>query len=78
MYLHRNSGGSGLKSLLIILLAVTLGWTVYRLGDIERQRYALLIGMCTAENQIRIDTDCLERAEPRTSRAWNIFYGLLP
>ena len=67
-----------MKSLLIVLLAVTFGWALYRLGDVEREHYAMLTGMCGQDAISIYDFECLETAEPRTSRLWDIAYGLMP
>jgi hypothetical protein len=67
-----------MKSLLIVLLAAALGWSLYRLGEVEREHYAMLTGMCSQDPIGIYDFGCLETAEPRTSRLWDIAYGLMP
>ena len=67
-----------MKSFLIVLLAVALGWTLYRLGDLERQNYAMVVGLCKQDAIGILDFKCLDTAEPRSSRVWDIFYGLQP
>ncbi|PZU88322.1 MAG: hypothetical protein DI528_05530 [Shinella sp.] len=67
-----------MKSLLIIVLAVGLGWSLYRLGDVEREHYAMLTGMCKQDSFGIYDFECLDTAEPRTSWLWDIVYGLFP
>lgn len=66
-----------MKDILVVALALLLAFTLWRLGDVERQRYALLVGMCPSEiapaNPI-----CLKDVQVRTSPLWNIYYGLLP
>ena len=67
-----------MKSLLIVLLAVALGWSLFRLGDVEREHYAMLTGMCKQDAVGIYDFGCLETVEPRTNRLWDIAYGLMP
>ncbi|SOC38942.1 hypothetical protein SAMN05892877_105340 [Rhizobium subbaraonis] len=67
-----------MRWLLIVSLAVALAWTIYRLSEVERERYALLTGMCRDASTVGIDADCLGSAQPCTSRAWNIYYGFAP
>lgn len=67
-----------MKSVLILVLAITLGWTLWRLGDVERQRYVMLVGTCERDAVGLWDFQCLETSEPRTSRLWDIAYGLMP
>jgi hypothetical protein len=67
-----------MKTLLIVLLAAGLGWSLYRLGDVERQRYAMLTGLCDQDEIGMFDFKCLDSVEPRTSRLWDVAYGLMP
>jgi hypothetical protein len=67
-----------MKTLLIVLLAAGLGWSVFRLGEVERERYVMLVGLCEQDDIGIWDFECLETAEPRTSRLWDIAYGLMP
>lgn len=61
-----------------ILLTAALSWTLLRLGDVERERYAMFVGLCQQSFIGVWDTRCLETVEPRTSRIWDIWYGALP
>ncbi|QCO54841.1 hypothetical protein EOK75_02980 [Pseudorhodobacter turbinis] len=61
---------------LIAVLLVTLAFTGWRLADVERQRYALLWGLCQSIPEAPRSLDCLKEVQPRTSRLWNLFYGL--
>lgn len=61
----------------LVALVVLLVWTSIRLADVERQRYALLTGLCQPDPQsARALMDCLQAVEPRTSWLWNLWYGL--
>lgn len=64
-------------NLVIVVLAVVLCWLGGRLADVERQRYAMQVGLCgggaTAKPAL---VDCLRSAQPRTSWWWNLYYGL--
>lgn len=51
-----------------------MGW---RLADVERQRYALVTGICDIEQAQPRSLDCLATAEPRVSWLWNLYYGIL-
>lgn len=66
-----------MKSMLIIVLAATLAFTAYRLGEVERQRYAMLVGMCPGTVSM-IDPVCVAAAQPRENALWNLYYGLMP
>jgi hypothetical protein len=70
-----------MRTLIILTLCASLAWTSLRLADVERQRYAMLAGMCQLEPQSAralLDMlDCVETAEPRTSWLWNLWYGLV-
>ena len=57
-----------MRTLVIIAL---LGWTAWRLADVERQRYALAMGLCTPQ-EVSCDV------QSRTSWGWNLWYGLMP
>lgn len=65
-----------MRGLLICLLVVALSWTCYRLADVERQRYALLLGICRFVPENPRSLDCLRDVQPRASWAWDLFYGL--
>lgn len=66
-----------MRSGMILLLLCALAWSGWRLADVERQRYALVTGLCqiTASNPSSIE--CLRSAEPRESWLWNLYYGLV-
>ncbi len=65
------------KNVAIALMAVALVWLCLRLEDVERQRYALLTGLCKFNPANVKSLDCLETAKPRSSWAWNLFYGIM-
>ena len=66
-----------MRGLSLVALAVLLIWTSVRLADVERQRYALLTGLCQPDPQAaRALMDCLQTVEPRTSWLWDLWYGL--
>lgn len=67
-----------MKTLLIIVLAAALAFSLYRLGGVERQNYAMIVGLCKFDAIGVPDFGCLATAEPRTSRLWDIYYGLQP
>ena len=58
--------------LMLLLSIVALVLTLWRLADVERQRYALFVGICGP-----FAVDFLDSAEPRTNRLWNLHYGLV-
>ncbi|MDX0741207.1 hypothetical protein GOD71_27315 [Sinorhizobium medicae] len=64
-----------MKSTMILMLLVALAWTAWRLSDVESDRYALLTGICDATEVRAIE--CLRTAEPRISRFWDLYYGLV-
>lgn len=72
-----------MKGLLLVVLTVALAWTAYRLGEVERQRYALAIGICPSFATAGLGGDlssyhnCIAEVAPRSSSVWNILYGLL-
>jgi hypothetical protein len=61
---------------LIVILAGALAFTAVRLADVERQRYAMLVGLCDLDPAVPSSYKCLETVEPRTSRWWDLYYGL--
>jgi xanthine/uracil permease len=63
--------------MLVAALVVSLAFTLYRLGEIERQRYAMLVGLCLG-TITAIDPVCVASAQPRENAWWNIYYGLSP
>jgi hypothetical protein len=65
-----------MKTGIILVLFVGLGWAGWRLADVERQRYALLTGLCKIDATDLRSIDCLQNVEPRTSRLWDLYYGL--
>jgi hypothetical protein len=65
-----------MRTAVILSLIFALGWTGLRLADVERQRYALITGICEIDHADSHSIDCLQSAEPRTSRLWNLYYGL--
>ena len=66
-----------MKSLIIVVLAAALAFVCFRLADVERQRYAMIVGMCPGTIS-PIDPMCVADAEPRENAAWNLLYGLMP
>ncbi len=66
-----------MRSVFLIFTVVALAFTSLRLADVERQRYALLIGLCQPDPQsARALMDCLQTVEPRTLWLWDLWYGL--
>jgi hypothetical protein len=61
-----------MRAALILILAALVVWGAFRIADLERQRYALSTGLCAA-----FDPACLAAVQPRTSWAWNLYYGLI-
>ena len=61
-----------LVRVILLLSIVALGLTLWRVAEVERQRYALFTGHCD-----EFDIECLETADPRTSRLWNLYFGLV-
>ncbi|RYG87690.1 MAG: hypothetical protein EON59_06715 [Alphaproteobacteria bacterium] len=66
-----------MRNVAIIMLVAALSFTLWRLGDVERQRYAALVGLCPG-TITAVEPICLSTAEPRESALWNIYYGLMP
>lgn len=54
-----------------------LAFVSWRLADVERQRYAAVVGMCPGTITL-IDPVCLASAEPRDGMIWNFAYGVMP
>ena len=67
-----------MNKLLIVLLVAGLGWSLYRLGDVERQSYDMSTGVCEQEPVGMLDFKCLDTVEPVTNRLWDVAYGLRP
>lgn len=67
-----------MRNFVIVVLIAALAFALWRLGDVDRQRYAMLVGLCDQDTLGIYDMECLESAEPRTSRIWDIYYGLIP
>lgn len=67
-----------MRNLVITALVLFAGYSLWRLGDVERQRYAMSLGMCPQDTIGIYDFKCVGAIEPRTSRLWDIYYGLLP
>lgn len=66
-----------MRILLILALAAALAFTAVRLADVERQRYAMFLGMCPRdEANLSVFFDCITNAQPRTSWTWDLWYGL--
>ncbi len=65
-----------MRNSIIVLLVVALGWSGWRLAEVERQRYALVTSLCQIDPANPRTVDCLRTAEPRSSRLWNFYYGL--
>jgi hypothetical protein len=66
-----------MRSAFLIFTVAALAFTSLRLADVERQRYALLMGLCQSDLQSdRASMDCLQTVEPRTSWLWDFWYGL--
>jgi len=70
-------GATNLRNVIMIVLIGILAFVLWRLGDVERERYALLVGMCRDKSPVGLDANCLETVEPRKNRLWDIFYGLV-
>jgi hypothetical protein len=66
-----------MRTAVILSLIFAFGWTGWRLADVERQRYPLLTGICEIEHADSHSIYCLQSAEPRTSRLWDLYYGLI-
>jgi hypothetical protein len=66
-----------MRNIVIVVLLIALGYITWRAGDVERQRYAMLVGMCP-DPVTGIDPVCVAKAEPRTSRLWDVYYALVP
>ncbi|MDQ0422464.1 hypothetical protein J2045_003512 [Peteryoungia aggregata LMG 23059] len=65
-----------MRTLALFVLAGISAFSLWRLGDVERERYALILGMCRNQSTLGLDANCLETVEPRESRLWDIYYGL--
>lgn len=66
-----------MRSVFLIFTVAALAFTSLRIADVERQRYALLTGLCQPDPQsARVLIDCLKTVEPRTSWLWDLWYGL--
>lgn len=66
-----------MRIFLIIILTAALAYTAVRLADVERQRYAMFLGMCPRdEANLSAFFDCITNAEPRASWTWDLLYGL--
>lgn len=59
-----------------LILALALVWVSWRLADVERQRYALFLGMCPSAMEGPQSLICLDTVKTRTSWLWNLYYGL--
>lgn len=66
-----------MRNLLLLLLAVALGGVCWRLADVERQRYALVTGICDIDLAQPRSLDCLATAQPRENWLWDLYYGLI-
>lgn len=66
-----------MRNVLIVFLMAGCTWMGWRLADVERQRYALVTGICDIEQAQPRSLDCLATAEPRVSWLWNLYYGIL-
>ena len=65
------------KTVIIVLLVVLCGFLADRVVREENQRYALLVGMCTAQGPLDVpDFDCLEDVQTRTSWLWQLYYAV--
>jgi hypothetical protein len=67
-----------MRNLAVVVLVLLAGFSLWRLGDVERQRYALSLGMCPQDEIGLYNFKCMDEIEPRTSRLWDVFYGLFP
>ncbi len=77
--LTTTRGSTSVRIFLIIALAVALIYTIIRLADVERQRYAMFLYMCPrVEANLNTFFDCITNAQPRTSWTWDLWYGLNP
>ncbi|OWU80414.1 hypothetical protein ATO1_08665 [Phaeobacter sp. 22II1-1F12B] len=61
---------------LILALVVLLIFVCVKLADVERQRYALVTGLCPLGMEPTEAIECLRVIRPRSSVLWNLFYGL--
>ena len=59
-----------------VILVVAILWLGWRVAELERQRYAMIAGMCAIEAANPRSLKCLRSAQPRTSVFWNFYYGL--
>lgn len=55
-------------------LVALLGW---RVAELERQNYTMLLGACGADRLSVSYHQCLKGYQPRTSQWWNLFYGVI-
>ena len=70
-------GSTSMRTALIVVLAAALAWASVRLADVERQRYAMFLGICPRDKtDLSAFFDCITHAQPRTSWMWDLWYGL--
>lgn len=66
-----------MRNLLIVVLMAGCVWMGWRLADVERQRYALVTGVCDIDLAQPRSLDCLTNAQPRENWLWDLYYGLI-
>lgn len=66
------------KNFAILILVVVCGFLAYRLADVERQRYALLLGQCPPPEGLSVpDVECLKSVQPRIHAVADLAAGAL-
>lgn len=72
-----REGGRPPAERVALLLAVALiCWLVMVLVRVENQRYALSLGMCAGDQQLRMpDFQCLQNVETRTAWWWHVYWA---
>jgi hypothetical protein len=64
-----------MKNAVIAALVVAVLVLTYRLAEVENQRYALMVGLCSSRTPTP-DLKCLTTVQSRTSIVWHVFYAL--
>lgn len=65
-----------MRNYLIAFLMLLAAWSLFRLGETQRQLYALTTGLCKVDATQPRSFDCLRNARPYSSAWWAIYYGL--
>lgn len=61
----------------ILIAAAMIAFLGWRVAELERQRYALFVGMCDRDPLDPLPwIRCVARENPRTSQWWNLYYGV--